>query len=533
MPTSARRQLIASSRSIASEDRLDLVIHAASQLPSDVTVWIHGDGPMRSQLETLAVAYGIEEQVRFEPSFVAGVPAGTCIYPSRHNARTAPIRPGNAPGGSLIVDDENGEDAFENPGFLDRPAEAAQGTTMIRTMAELLSELSLPADAPAPMRADAAALKGHRVAIVTNYPTHYRVPLFNLLNDRLSEVGVPLHLFFTDAAPTARKSPSARRWMRPEPPRFEHGFFKAVPVPGAATDLPLGLRRSLRGFRPTLLVAAGFSPLASARVARWASRRGVGFGIWSGETPTTSAYRSGVRRRQRLRIVDRASFAIAYGYLGGEYLRELNPALPFVYGRNTTPFPLHSARAPSPVVEVLSVSRAVPHKGLDVLVDAFSQLDDLPCRLTVAGDGPALADLKLKVVDHRRVRLLGAVPSDRIGDLFRCSDVFAFPTRMDPFGLVMVEAFAAGLAVAVSAEPGVVGDLGVDGRTCLIVENHTASDWASVLRRLVEDETLRRTLGDAARHTVTARWTMKHAADAMIAALSLGSMQAQSEGHAT
>jgi glycosyltransferase involved in cell wall biosynthesis len=520
MPTSAGRQLIASSSSISPKDRLDLLIHAAVQMPDDVTVKIYGDGPLLAPLEVLAAAYGIEGRVRFE-SLPDDVPAGTFIYPSQHNMRTAPIRPGTGKGVSLVVDDDNERISAESPGTRDWP-EAAAHVRPVRTMAELLYELSAPGDGPAQVRTDARPLRGHRVGIVTNYPTHYRVPLFNLLSDRLSDAGVPLRIFFTDAAPTARK------WMRPEPLRFEHDFLKAVPVPRAATDLSLGLRRSLRRFRPTILIAAGFSPLASARVAWWASRWRLGFGVWSGETPSTSASRSGFRRFQRRQVTRRASFAIAYGYLGGEYLRKLSASLPLVYGRNTTPFPAATTHGSRHTVEVLAVSRAVPRKGLAVLIDAFSLLDDLPCRLTVAGDGPALTDLKLRVADDERVRFLGAVPSDQIGDLFRNADVFAFPTRMDPFGLVMVEAFAAGLAVAVSATPGVLGDLGVDGRTCMIVENHAPIEWATVLRRLIEDEVLRRNLGEAARAAVVGRWSMEHAADAMIAGLRLGAIHAPS-----
>jgi glycosyltransferase involved in cell wall biosynthesis len=60
----------------------------------------------------------------------------------------------------------------------------------------------------------------------------------------------------------------------------------------------------------------------------------------------------------------------------------------------------------------------------------------------------------------------------------------------------------------------------------LIVENHTPTEWAAALRRLVEDRPLRHTLGEAARAAVVGRWSMEHAADAMIAGLRLGAAQA-------
>ena len=171
---------------------------------------------------------------------------------------------------------------------------------------------------------------------------------------------------------------------------------------------------------------------------------------------------------------------------------------------------------------MLTVSRAIPGKGLDLLVEAFLALDAPGCRLTIAGDGPELDSLRRAAAGDERVRLLGSVPTDRVADLFRSSDVFAFPSSIDAFGLVLVEAFAAGLAVAVAPEPGAVGDLAVTERNCVVVDERTPSAWAKALGRLIEDPGLREALGTEARRSVEDRWTVAHSADCLLSGLALG-----------
>lgn len=499
------------------------MIHAASQLPASVSVRIQGEGPLRGQLETLATAYGIEDRVRFESTF-DGVPAGTRIYPSRHNAATAPIRPGAEGEGSLVLDDGDLRVPPENRRVPERTGQEARGAKAVRTMAELLGELSGPDDPPAPTGADGELLKGQTVAIVTNYPTHYRVPLFNSMATRLSTAGANMRVIFTDA------DPEGRIWMRPGTADFEHEMLRSRRVPRTSAGVPVNLKTRLQAYRPSLLLVGGFSPLVAGRAASLASRHGTTVGIWSGEIASRRTAKSRLRRAQRLRLMRSASFGIAYGYRGREYLRRLAPTLPCIYGRNTVPFPPAARTVDREAVEILTVSRAVPGKGLDVLIDAVRLLAGIPLRLTVAGGGPLLAGLRRRVGGDDRIRVVGPVESDRVSDLYDAADIFAFPSQLDVFGLVIVEAFAAGLAVLTSSAPGAVSDLAVPNRNCLLTEEHTPQAWAASLRLLVEDAALRRTLGEAAHATVKKRWTMDHAADAMIAGLRLGALQQKSGG---
>src|SRR6185295_10065959 len=281
------------------------------------------------------------------------------IYPSRHNATTAPIPPGSADGGSLILDDQNRLPSLENRGLVEQPEGGAPGTRVVTTMAELLGEISVPDDPPSPSCADAHLLMGQRVAMVTNYPTHYRVPLFNSMARRLSKVGADMRVFFTDAHPR-------RMWMRPEALSFEHEILRSLRVPGIRTNVPLALKPRLQRYRPSLILVAGFSSFVAGRAASLASGRGTAVGVWSGEVASRRTAKSPLRRAQRRRLIRSASFGIAYGYRGREYLRLLAPTLPCVYGRNTVPFSRPVGREISgEALEILTVSRAVAGKGLE------------------------------------------------------------------------------------------------------------------------------------------------------------------------
>jgi glycosyltransferase involved in cell wall biosynthesis len=514
---SARRNLVASASPITPSDRLDVLIHAVAQLSETVRAEIHGDGPERQQLDRLTHAYGLSSRIRITSSS-PDRHAGFAVYPSRHNAATAPLRPGDSAVGSVILNDGprslGAERSRESS-----PTGGAAPPRVVDSMAGLLDAVSAPRDEPAPLLGDARKLRGHRVGIVTNYPTHYRVPLFNLLGKRLSEAGVPMRVFFTAA------DPRARTWMVPEPVQFEHEFLRGVRVTGSAGDMPLALESRLGKFAPTLLLTGGFSPLSSARVARFARRRGIPVGVWSGQIPTRREANSGLRRIQRRRLIRRLDYAIAYGFESGEYLRGLAPDLPCVYGRNTAPFPPRSDGRARRTVEILALSRAVAGKNLGVVIDAVRLLD-LPCRLRIAGGGPELAVLERRIDGDERVELLGAVNSNRVGELYRDADIFMCPSSSDVFGLVLVEALAAGLAVVTSERPGAAGDLAVPGRNCLVPEGEGPSAWAATLRTLIEEEGLRRTLGEAAAATVRNRWTMQHAVGAMICGLALGADRA-------
>jgi glycosyltransferase involved in cell wall biosynthesis len=174
-------------------------------------------------------------------------------------------------------------------------------------------------------------------------------------------------------------------------------------------------------------------------------------------------------------------------------------------------------------VELLVVGDlASPRKGVDVVIDALRRAPKLRCHLTVVGSGELLPELMRRAEGDPRMHFTGALPPLQVRELYRRADIVLFPTRSDVFGLVLVEAMGAGAAVAVSAGAGAVADLAVQGYNSIVVPGYKAAAWEHAISRLAEDSDLRRTLGSAAARTIHNRWTIDHAADAMVAGLRLG-----------
>ena len=99
----------------------------------------------------------------------------------------------------------------------------------------------------------------------------------------------------------------------------------------------------------------------------------------------------------------------------------------------------------------LTVSRMVPYKKVDLIVEAFSQMPDK--RLVVIGDGPSLSKVKTKA--RNNIEILGYQPNDVIRNYLQRARAFVFAADED-FGILPVEAQACGTPVIAYGKGGVL-----------------------------------------------------------------------------
>ncbi len=158
---------------------------------------------------------------------------------------------------------------------------------------------------------------------------------------------------------------------------------------------------------------------------------------------------------------------------------------------------------------VLFVGRLVPHKGVEDLVLAVSELPR-DALLVVAGEGPsrhALEDLARSRGVDQRVRFVGAVSDEDLPRYHAVASVVALPSqnRLEGFGLAIVEAMASGRPVIVADLPGVreVIEDGVDG---LLAEPLLAEDLARKCTSLLSDPARREAMGAKARESALTKY---------------------------
>ena len=170
---------------------------------------------------------------------------------------------------------------------------------------------------------------------------------------------------------------------------------------------------------------------------------------------------------------------------------------------------------PADATLLLTLSRLHEKKGLDIFLAALTALPG--CIAWIAGDGPLEAELKalaarLGVAD--RVRFLGW-RTDR-GALLAAADVCVLPSRWEPFGTVMLEAWAAGtpLIAAASQGPAALISDGVNG---LLVPVDDAPALAAAMGRLIADPALKTRLIERGRADYLGGYTREAVTRRMIA----------------
>ena len=296
-----------------------------------------------------------------------------------------------------------------------------------------------------------------------------------------------------------------------EPPR-QHWVRRVgapVAVPYGRTTAPISpwpstrrrVRAALDAFRPDVVhVHEPFAPTATL------------FALSAGP-PVVATFHSGldrstlydvaapVLRRTARRISVRIAVSeraadVARRRIGGEF--EVVPnGVDVARFASATPAPL-----PGDGRRLVFVGRLHARKGFPILVDAFGRLSashpDL--WLVVAGDGGERRALeRLHAATRARVCAIGAVPNDDLPAIHAACDAFVAPnTGGESFGVVLVEAMAAGLPVIASRIPGfdeVVRD-GVDG---VLVTPGDVGSLAAAIDRVLTDHALAERLAAAGR----------------------------------
>jgi rhamnosyl/mannosyltransferase len=138
----------------------------------------------------------------------------------------------------------------------------------------------------------------------------------------------------------------------------------------------------------------------------------------------------------------------------------------------------------------VAVGRLVYYKGVDVLLDAVSEVPDV-C-VAIVGEGP-LRDLlesqAARLGIEGRVRWLGAISDEDLVGVFSAGDFFVLSSvaRSEAFGLVQVEAMAAGLPVISTRLGTAVEVVNIDGVTGVVVPPRDPARLAGAMRILARD----------------------------------------------
>jgi glycosyltransferase involved in cell wall biosynthesis len=173
--------------------------------------------------------------------------------------------------------------------------------------------------------------------------------------------------------------------------------------------------------------------------------------------------------------------------------------------------------------------RVVAPKGVGTLVRAARHVDG---EFVICGDGRQLPDMRRlarRLGVESRIRFTGWLQPDELAAQLGDASVVVVPSLWpEPFGLVGIEAFAAGRPVIASATGG-IGDWLEDGISGLSVPPGDARALAAALNELLADPERQRAMGMAGRATLLSRFSVEHHTAAVLDAYRAAGLRWRSE----
>lgn len=275
-----------------------------------------------------------------------------------------------------------------------------------------------------------------------------------------------------------------------------HIVGRAVPIPANGSVAPLafgplaarGIGNALDGFQPDVLhlhepLIPSLSMLALLRCDAPA------VGTFHAAAESSGGYgaarpvlgRIAGRLRARTAVSDAARSLVAR-YFPGDYALTPNGIDTSIYA-GAEPADLGPGR------HIVFLGRLERRKGLEVLIQAMTRLRDIDCDLVVIGKGPE--ERGARGLARRLMvptRFFGTVGDAEKAAVLKAADVYCAPgLGGESFGIVLVEAMAAGAPVVCSSIPGFKA---VVGGAAVVVEPGEPGFLADALRRVLTDERL-------------------------------------------
>lgn len=277
-----------------------------------------------------------------------------------------------------------------------------------------------------------------------------------------------------------------------------------------------------------VVVASSF-PLLHMHYALYGGRRANIPVIFLGGIHTADPF--GFDRPMIYKAIRQADGYIAYTSFERDYLVEEHGTSPYKVnvvgvGVDMKPFAHADGRAirerfgwgDAPVIAF--VGQQVPHKGVDVVLEAMKHVwPDYPAAcLLIAGSKTTYSPTIRQLVNQlppslqNRVAIIDDFDEAEKAKIFATMDMLAFPSGHESFGIVFLEAWAAGKPV-IGANIGAIPSVITAGQDGLLVEHRNSADLAHAIRTLLEDVSLRQRLGHSGQEKVRSHYTWEIIAD--------------------
>lgn len=372
-------------------------------------------------------------------------------------------------------------------------------------------------------------MKKYKVALITNIPAPYRIPLFEKISEHPS---IDLYVYFT------AMSEENRKWVVEMDNKFKYKILPGFTLRYKGKDLfnyhiNLSIIKELIRNDYDILIVGGYASFATQISFFLSKLRNISFILWSGSTVNEPSLLRKVSLPLAELIVKHSDAFIAYGTRAKDYLVSLGASPEKIFiafnSGSTEFFKKRTIKAKIKNLElknklkiekkkiVLYVGQLIERKGVKYLIKAYEKLkkeDDNIC-LLIAGDGPQKEKL-LNMCQQNKiedVKFVGFIQKDKLHFYYSVADVFVLPSIYDPFAIVLTEAMACGLPIIHTHEGGASVDAIKNGVNGYIVNAKNVGQLYEAIKKILSNQDLREKMGEESKRVIEERFTYEHMAE--------------------
>ncbi len=370
------------------------------------------------------------------------------------------------------------------------------------------------------------------VVLITNIPTPYRIPLFNLLSEEMRIAGMELHVIFSSLGYKRRKFEINPKEFKFSYTLLDGGKYSVGEDAEKTYFFYRGLWKQLRTIKPWRIISSGFSP-ATIICTFHQFIYGTPFLIWSGTIELGERKTPWWRKLFRKFLIKKATSFITYGTKASEYLVRLGAKKETIHiALNTvdTTFFREETNAARSIIKKQDkftfayLGYLVPRKNVNKVIEAAAELSKIrkDFRIIIIGDGVSKADLEREVMDQQLNSLIhfrGYLQKQELPAVFAETDALLFQTDFDIWGLVLNEAMAAGIACLASNKAGAVYDLIEEGKNGYINDFSKITPTVNKMEWMIDHkETIEQTGKNASRF-IAEKASLTNAVDGFMTAI--------------
>jgi glycosyltransferase involved in cell wall biosynthesis len=330
-----------------------------------------------------------------------------------------------------------------------------------------------------------------RTVVIHNHPIHYK----NLLFESLGRKGLPLTVLHQAAQSVMRtglKPPVARTYSCRI---LNDGAFEHRPLLSTIS----AIWNALNTLQPDVVVLGGYSDVGVWTAWLWAQRRRARRILWA-ETNAFDKHRTFWKEWIKKVFIHGCDAAHVYGKSCRIYLESLGmPPGAILEKRAVVDTRLFmsagagrgvAGTAVRDYVQSIYVGRFSPEKNLELLIRALARANSegggRQLRMRFIGHGPQEPQLRDWIFRYGVadvVEVLGPRTQEGVRDALRECDFLVLPSLREPYGLVVLEAMAAGLPVIASSQCGCAADC-ISPQTGWTFDARDADDLVAVFQTI-------------------------------------------------